>query len=98
PIRSIFHLTPKQPNDIVVLMIPDFDNQGNLPAGIHIITWLEFVERLSFASTSRRSIHDPKRARIPNHPITGGKVCSGAGGLRGEGRRSFGGIAEIRTG
>jgi hypothetical protein len=33
-------------------MIPPFDSQGNLPAGIHDAWWQEFVER--FGTTPRR--------------------------------------------
>jgi hypothetical protein len=38
-------LTRDQHNDIVVFMLPDFDETGNLPPGIHVATWAEFSTR-----------------------------------------------------
>jgi hypothetical protein len=29
-------------------MIPDFDRNGNLPAGVHMATWQEFSDRFGF--------------------------------------------------
>lgn len=48
-------LTPFQHNDIVVLMIPAFQPDGNLPPGIHWLEWTELEAR--FGQTAyRRSI------------------------------------------
>jgi len=38
-------------------MIPDFDERGNLPPGIHRATWAEIVSRYA-TSTHRRELLD----------------------------------------
>ena len=50
-------LTNYEHNDIVVLMLPDFDQDGNLPPGIHVATWAEVVARFG-ANARRRQLLD----------------------------------------
>ena len=37
-------------------MIPEFDENGNLPPGVHFCDWQEFVERFGTNDTRRRMI------------------------------------------
>jgi len=37
-------------------MIPEFDENGNLPPGVHFCDWQEFVERFGTNNTRRRMI------------------------------------------
>lgn len=46
-------LTARRPNNIVVLMIPNLDDDGNLPPGVHWATWKELKAR--FATNSVRT-------------------------------------------
>lgn len=41
-------------NVIVVLMIPDFDADGNLPVGLHEARWVEFAGRFGLGHHRRR--------------------------------------------
>jgi hypothetical protein len=43
-------------------MIPDFDPGGNLPPGVHLTTWAEFVARFGNTDYRRRLISGLKRA------------------------------------
>ena len=43
-------------------MIPDFDDSGNLPPGVHDATWGEIVQR--FGWTSRRELLDGLKAAL----------------------------------
>ena len=47
-------MTATQDNDIVVSMLPPFDEAGNLPPGIHWATWQEFSERFGMTLHRRR--------------------------------------------
>lgn len=58
-------LTEPQPNDIIVLMIPDFDNRGNLPPGRHPAEWTAFVERFGHTAERRRLINGLQSAILP---------------------------------
>ena len=52
-LREFFFLIFLQPNNIVVLMIPEFEHDtGYLPPGIHDASWGEFVNR--FGSNAYR--------------------------------------------
>jgi hypothetical protein len=48
-------LTIHQHNYIVVLMVPQFDINGNLPAGVHEITVEEFIRRFG-SNNYRRNV------------------------------------------
>ena len=43
-------------------MIPMFDSNGNLPAGVHWVTWREFTERFGATPYRRRLLHGLKKA------------------------------------
>ncbi|BAZ10969.1 hypothetical protein NIES4071_27930 [Calothrix sp. NIES-4071] len=43
-------------------MIPDFDENGSLPPGVHWAEWDEFEQRFSYNSTRRRLINGLKLA------------------------------------
>ncbi len=55
-------LTNHQHNYIVVLMIPDFVESGNLPPGIHTATWREIVSRFGVNAHRRRLLSGLKTA------------------------------------
>jgi hypothetical protein len=48
------HLTEGRDNDIVVSVLPPFDQAGNLPVGIHWASWQEFSERFGMTPHRRR--------------------------------------------
>lgn len=43
-------------------MIPHFDNEGNLPSGIHVTTWRELVSRFGHTEHRRRLTEGLKSA------------------------------------
>jgi hypothetical protein len=43
-------------------MIPSFDNQGNLPPGVHWTTWSEFIQRFGITPHRKRLIQGLKSA------------------------------------
>ena len=45
-----------QHNNIIVLMVPAFDNNGNLPPGVHNMEWGPFVARFGGNSHRKRLI------------------------------------------
>jgi hypothetical protein len=55
-------LTTSQHNDIVELMIPDFDGDGNLPLGIHWAVWTEVTLRFGLTAHRRRLLSGLKVA------------------------------------
>ena len=59
-----FRLTDTKPNDIIVLMIPDFDLNGNLPPGLHAADWAAFVERFGYTAERRRLIEGLQAAAV----------------------------------
>jgi hypothetical protein len=48
-------LTKKHNNNIIVIMIPPFQTNGNLPPGIHDATWTQITTRFG---------HTPHRLRL----------------------------------
>src|SRR6185437_12696403 len=48
------NLDNSQPNVIVVLMVPDFDEDGKLPPGIHLAAWAEVAARFGWNKCRRR--------------------------------------------
>jgi hypothetical protein len=52
-----------QHNDIVVLVsIPDFDADGDLPPGVHEADWKEFEDRFGYTDHRRRLLNGLRRA------------------------------------
>lgn len=45
-------------------MIPEFDENGNLPPGVHWAEWKEFEERFNYNPTRRRLIDGLKLAML----------------------------------
>lgn len=44
-------------NKKVVMMIPAFDNSGNLPQGVYWATWQEFKDRFDFSSHRKKLLN-----------------------------------------
>lgn len=55
-------LTATIHNDIVVYMLPGFDDSGNLPPGIHDASWAEFVARFGGNHHRQRLVAGMERA------------------------------------
>jgi hypothetical protein len=65
-------LTFRGHNDIVVLMIPDFAENGNLPPGQHLATWGEVEQKFGWTRHRRELLQGLKEA-ISNLKIAGCK-------------------------
>jgi len=55
-------LTLKLTQHYNCLMVPPFDSDGNLPPGVHSVTWQEFVRRFGTSSHRRRLLAGLKAA------------------------------------
>ncbi len=68
-------LASDEHNDIVVLMLPDFDKDGKLPPGIHLAAWAEVAARFGWNKRRRRW-----RAIRLRRPITAHRHKAANGG------------------
>jgi hypothetical protein len=64
------NLTTHQHNDILVLMIPAFDQNGNLPPGEHQTIWAELEQRYAITA-HRRLLLEGFRAAIEALKLAG---------------------------
>jgi len=57
-------LTWKRHNDIIVSMVPPFDNRGNVPPGIHWASWSEIRGRFGNNTHRQALLEGLKRALV----------------------------------